>query len=370
MSKDKDQKKKEPGFRDTIRSDFRQANLPKSVRQDYREVLEFFLTDERKEQLAHMNAFKKVFVIPFWLFKAMYLHLTPARRILLLVGVGLLLFFQTTVSSGDVSTSTNWHIVGGFILLFILLLELKDKIIATDELEAGRAVQDALTPDAHPHFRNWDIWIHTIPANDVGGDLVDYIYVEEEKLGLSLGDVAGKGLGAALFMAKLQATLRALAPSRSSMADLACKLNDIFARDGIPNRFASLLYLEVTHDSGAIDFVNAGHMPPLLLRGEELRELERGGAALGILTKTEYRTQHVALEAGDILCVYSDGLTEARNEHGEFFGDERFRKLLARLGTLDAGRIGEHLIERIRRYAGDASQHDDISLLLLRYTPE
>ncbi len=369
MNQENTHKKKEPGFRETIRSDFRQGDFRKSVRQDWREVLEFFLSDERKEELKRMSMFKKVFLVPYWLFKAMYMHLTPARRLMLLIGVIMLLFMQTTVSSGNVSTSTNWHIVGGFIILFILLLELKDKIMARDELEAGRAVQDALTPDEHPKFANWDIWIHTCPANDVGGDLVDYIPVGDQRLGLSLGDVAGKGLGAALFMAKLQATMRALAPQRESVADLARQINDIFERDGIPNRFASLVYLEIVNGSGEVQFVNAGHMPPVLLRGEELRELDRGSAALGILANADYRTQSITLQAGDILCVYSDGLTEARNERGEFFGDDRFRRLLSRLGSLTAAQIGNHLLERIRRFTGDARQHDDISLLLLRYMP-
>ncbi|MDT8325418.1 MAG: PP2C family protein-serine/threonine phosphatase [Bacteroidota bacterium] len=370
MSQDNTHRTKEPGFRETLRSDFRQGDFRKSVRQDWREVRAFFLSDEQKQRLDSMSMFKKVFVVPYWLFRAMYMHLTPARRLLLLTGVVMLLFMQTTVSSGNMSTSTNWHIVGGFIILFILLLELKDKILARDELEAGRAVQEALMPDAHPRFPNWDIWIHTCPANDVGGDLVDYINVDEHRLGLSLGDVAGKGLGAALFMAKLQATLRALAPQRASVADLARQVNLIFERDGIPNRFASLLYLEVSSDSGDVHFVNAGHMPPLLLRGDQLTELERGSAALGILSDPAYRTQSHTLVPGDILCVYSDGLTEARNERGEFFGDERFYKLLSRLGNLDAARIGTHLLERIHRYTGDARQHDDISLLLLRYAPE
>ncbi|MCB2203237.1 serine/threonine-protein phosphatase [bacterium] len=369
MSQQNTYEKKEAGFRETLRSDFKQQDFRKSVRQDWQEVLEFFLSDERKERLKHMSMFKKVFVVPYWLFKAMYMHLTPARRVLLLIGVIMLLFMQTTVSSGDVSTTTNWHIVGGFLILFILLLELKDKIMARDELEAGRVVQDALMPDTHPTFENWDIYIHTIPANDVGGDLVDYITVCDDKLGLCLGDVAGKGLGAALFMAKLQATMRALAPQRSSVADLAGQINAIFARDGIPNRFASLLYLEITRESGAMEFVNAGHMPPILLRDGEPVELERGSAALGILASATYRTQSVTLQPGDLLCVYSDGLTEARNERGEFFGDERFRRLLSRIGELDAEHVGNHIIERIRRYTGDARQHDDISLLLLRYKP-
>lgn len=362
------QKEGQTGFRETLKSDIRQRDLSKTMRQDYREVREFFLTDAQRDQLLRMNWFKKIFVLPFWLFRAMYMRLTPARRLLLLVGLFFTVFARASVNAGDVTIS-NGHLIGALIFLFILLMELKDKIVARDELQAGRAVQTALMPPEAPEFENWDIWTHTCPANDVGGDLVDYLPVGEERLGLSLGDVAGKGLGAALFMAKLQATLRALAPGRSTIDALGGEMNGIFERDGIPNRFASLVYLEITPGSGTIHFLNAGHMPPLHLHDGNVEELPRGGPALGIVAKAEYDMQTVTLAPGDTLCVYSDGLTEARNMGGEFFGEERFRKLLGQVASLDPSRMGDHILQRIRRFTDEASQHDDISLLILRYAP-
>lgn len=354
----------EAGFRETLKSDFRQEDFAKNIRRDWQEVVEFFMTDERREELRNMHVVKKIFVVPFWLFKAMYLHLTPARRILLLIGL-VLSFIEVRAGGGDASVS-NGHIFGVLLLLFILLLELKDKILARDELEAGRAVQSALMPEEHPDFPGWDIWIHTHPANDVGGDLVDYLPVGEGRLGLSLGDVAGKGLGAALFMAKLQATLRALAPGRESIPALGEKLSGIFDRDGLPNRFTSLVYLEIASDSGEIRFLNAGHMPPLHLTAAGITELPRGGAALGILKQATFTEQRVELRPGEILIVYSDGLTEAQNEGGEFFGEERLRRLLSRIQGLDASRMGEHILERVQRFTGESRQHDDLSLMILR----
>jgi len=356
------------GFRETLKSDIRQRDLSKTMRQDYREVREFFLTDAQRDELQRMNWFKKMFVLPFWLFRAMYMRLTPARRLLLLAGIVFTVFTRASVNAGDVTIS-NGHLIGGLIFLFILLMELKDKIVARDELQAGRAVQTALMPPEVPEFDDWEIWTHTCPANDVGGDLVDYLPVGPDRLGLSLGDVAGKGLGAALFMAKLQATLRALAPSRSTIDSLGLELNGIFERDGIPNRFASLVYLEIAPGSGAVQFLNAGHMPPLHLHDGVVDELPRGGPALGIVARAEYTTQNVTLKPGDTLCVYSDGLTEARNMAGEFFGEERFRKLLGQVATLDPAKMGNHILQRIRRFTDEASQHDDISLLILRYAP-
>jgi hypothetical protein len=354
----------QPGFRETLKSDFRQEDFAKNIKRDWDEVVEFFMTEERREELRSMNWVKKLIVVPFWLFKAMYLRLTPARRILLLLGI----FFSFINIQGDVGNTSisNGHMFGVLLLLFILLLELKDKILARDELEAGRAVQMALMPEEHPRFEGWDIWIHTSPANDVGGDLVDYLDVENDRLGLSLGDVAGKGLGAALFMAKLQSTLRALAPGRESIPLLGAKLSSIFDRDGLPNRFASLVYLEVTHDSGTVSLLNAGHMPPLHIRGDEITELARGGPALGIVKHSSFVEQRVELKPGEVLLVYSDGLTEAQNARGEFFGDERLRRLLSRIQGLDATRTGKHILERIEHFSGDMRQHDDLSLLILR----
>ncbi len=370
MSQQQKQKQKsssgEPGFRETFKSDIRQEDFAKNVRRDWDEVIEFFMTEERREELREMNWVKRLFIVPFWLFKAMYLHLTPARRILLLLGV-VFSFMNIETQAGDASFSTG-HLIGVVLVLFILLLELKDKILARDELEAGRAVQMALMPTENPRFRGWDIWIHTHPANDVGGDLVDYISVENERLGLSLGDVAGKGLGAALFMAKLQATLRALVPGRDSIAWLGSELSAIFDRDGIPNRFASLVYLEVTHDSGEVAMLNAGHMPPLHVHDGRISELPRGGPALGIIRHSTYEEQRVELGPGEILLVYSDGLTEAQNESGDFFGEERLRRVLLRVPGLESAGIGEHILNHIKSFTGEMRQHDDLSLLILRRT--
>lgn len=352
------------GFRETLKSDFRQEDFVKNIRRDWEEMVEFFMTEERREELRSMNLVKKIFLIPFWLFKAMYLRLTPARRILLLLGI-FFSFVTFQASTGD-TTVSNGHLFGVLLLLFILLLELKDKLLARDELEAGHAVQMALMPDEHPRFHGWDIWIHTSPANDVGGDLVDYLSVGDDRLGLSLGDVAGKGLGAALFMAKLQSTLRALAPERENIPSLGAKLSSIFDRDGLPNRFASLVYLEVTHDSGVVSVLNAGHMPPLHVRGGDITELPRGGPALGIVKHSSYEEHRVLLNPGEILLVYSDGLTEAQNPNGDFFGDERLRRLLSRIQGLDATHTGRHILERIERFAGEMRQHDDLSLMILR----
>jgi hypothetical protein len=352
-------------LRATLRSDFQSIDLKEGIRRDYREMLALFLTDDQKKALAKMGIVRKALYIPFWVFRAMLLRLTPARRFLLLVGVLLLVFNHNSEASG----MSGGQLLGALLFLFILVLELKDKLLARDELATGRAVQMALMPDEHPSFAGWDIHLFSRPANDVGGDLVDYIYVGADRLGLSLGDVAGKGLGAALFMAKLQATIRALAPARTSITEFGAQLSEIFDRDGIPGRFASMVYLEIRRDHGDIELLNAGHMPPLLLRNSRLEELPRGGPALGLLHHHDYEEQRLVMNAGDTLLVYSDGVTEARNSAGEFFDDERLAKFFLRYHSLPVTELGKLLVERVDHFTGDAPRHDDLSLLILRRLP-
>ena len=361
----KEHKAKEQGFGQTLREDFQRGGLHKDLWQDISEVMEFFLTEERRRQFEHMNPVKKVFVLPFWLFRALIFKLTPARRILLIIG-SVLLVVSPANSSGE---AQNWHLLGGLTLVFILLLELKDKLLARDELEAGRVVQAALMPDATPDFPGWDIWIHTQPANDVGGDLVDYLATGDGRMCLSLGDVAGKGLGAALFMAKLQATIRALIPSPLSLSEFGAKLNGIFCRDGLPNRFSSLLHICIKERSGVVQLLNAGHMPPLVSDGSDIRELSRGGPALGIMADAQYSEQSVELKMGEVLFVFSDGLTEAQNDRGDFFGENRLKKLLPRLVEFSAEEIGGHILRSVERFTGVRRPSDDLSLLILRRLP-
>jgi len=122
-------------------------------------------------------------------------------------------------------------------------LELKDKLHAKTELEEGRSVQNALMPEENPKVDGWDIWLYTRPANDVGGDLLDFTKISENNYGISLGDVAGKGLSAALLMAKLQSTIRAIVPDYISLSEFGNKLNHIFCRDSLPKLFSSLIYI-------------------------------------------------------------------------------------------------------------------------------
>lgn len=346
--------------------DLRRGDFQYTVRRDIRDVYVFYLDEDRRARLASMNRFARFWVLLAWLAREVILNLSPARRILLLASA-LMALQDDLVFQGDGMTfRLDLSGLGYVLLLFILLLELKDKLLARGELETGRAVQMSLLPSESPAFPGWDIWLYTQPANDVGGDLVDYLNIDESRLGLALGDVAGKGLGAALLMAKLQATLRALATEAPSLAQLGESMNEIFWRDQVAGRYATLAYLELQTGSKSVRLLNAGHLPPFVITPDACRELEPSSQPIGILPGARFVEQTFTVQAGETVLVYSDGVTEARNGSGEFFGDERLAALLPRLHGLPARAAADLVLGEVRRFMGEERYPDDLSLIVLR----
>lgn len=357
----------EPKIGSVLLDDLRQGDFFGTVKRDFRELKGFMFTEERQKRLKEMGRVKRWFFILWWLLKALILKLTPARRILVIIGLVLVFATRSVNYEGhDFRVHSDTAAAGAVIILFVLMLELKDKLTAQKELEAGRAVQVALMPERSPQVPGWSLWLFTRSANEVGGDLVDFMRVDGNRFGVALGDVAGKGLRAALLMAKLQATLRALVPDVVSLAELGTKLNQIFSRDSIPTIFASLAYLEIQSESDLVRILNAGHFPPLVVRGTRVEKMEKGGAALGILHTATFTEQRIDLGKGDTLLVYSDGVTEARNERGDYFGEQRLLGLLPQLTGVGTALIGESLVAEVDRFMGQARASDDLSIALLR----
>jgi sigma-B regulation protein RsbU (phosphoserine phosphatase) len=190
--------------------------------------------------------------------------------------------------------------------------------------------------------------------------------LKDTRAGITMADVAGKGLRAALLSAKLQATLRALATGQESPAVLCNQINRIFHRDSIPSIFASLLYAEISSDSGTIRYVNAGHLPPFHLTNDKVQEQDKGELALGLAPNFSFTERTIILNRDELFFAYSDGLTEACNEAGEFFGLERLKLFLTKTRHLDVNAIGDLLIEEVDRFTGQARVNDDLSVIILK----
>jgi len=370
MTNQKSTKKSDPRIGRTIRDDLHNVKIKDDFSGEYKDLKEYFLTDERKENLKTMSGFKKFFVLPWWLLKSLYFKLTPFRRLLLVVGIIFLIVSgRTGYDSGNDSFTLNaTALLSGLIFLFIIALELKDKLHAKTELAEGRAVQKALMPESQPEVSGWDIWLYSKPANDVGGDLLDIIKLEDNKFGVSIGDVAGKGLSAALLMAKLQATVRALSPNFQSLSELGKKINEIFFRDSLPQLFASLIYIEIKSDNSDLKMFNAGHPPPLIIKENSFIKLEKGSPALGLIANPDFDEKSFEFKNNDLLVAYSDGVTEAHNEDGNFFGEMSLKKELSNINDLDSKQIGEKLITAVDNFVGKAKVHDDLTIAILRRT--
>jgi hypothetical protein len=334
-----------------------------SLKRDIEDIRSFYLTDDARARVEDMGNVQQSVYITAAVLKSMFLKLTPARRLML--GIAVLLFFAG-MDGALMPTAA-----GFLALLFILMLELKDKLLAQDELAAGRAVQFALMPERSPNLPGWTSWVYSRPANDVGGDLVDHLRLSEDRLFVTVGDVAGKGLPAALFMARLQATLRALASDTSEMSALGERVNAIFYRDGLRERFASVLHLDVRANDGHLSVLNAGHFPPIVVRASgRLESLPHGGPALGMIRDATYEVHSLSLEPGDAVVVYTDGVTEARDEMGTFFGEERFRRTLSSSAGSRAAVVGRNIVESVERFVGEARPTDDLSLVVLTRTAD
>ena len=358
-----EEEKEEPRFWKTVREDIHRGDFKRTLSQDFRELKDFYLSKSQKNRLSQMGLIKRWFFTFIWLFKILILRLSSTRRLLLLIGI-ILIFISR--NNNDNNTS-SLYIVGGFLLLFVLMLELKDKLLAHHELSEGRLVQQTLMPKENPAVPGWEVWLFTRSANDVGGDLVDYIRIDKKRIGLTLADVSGKGLGAALLMAKLQATIKAIVPDYQSLDQLATKINRIFYRDTLRSSFASLVFLELENKFGEIRFINAGHFPPIKLEGNKTTELPKGSSAIGLSQKSAFKEQQVTLKKGNLLLIYSDGLTEARNMRGDFFGEKRLFDLLSQKDSSSAQELGERLLKEVDKFIGDARRNDDLSMVVLRF---
>jgi hypothetical protein len=360
----------EPSLRKVVIQDIREAgarrDFHRTLGRDLRSIYRFYLDAEERARLESMGRVRRALFLVPRIFKSLLFKLSPARRLMLLLGLVLSAFRDTGITWGTARISTNLSFWGFLLVLLVLMLELKDKLLAREEIEVARQVQIALLPREHPEIAGWSVWSCSRPANDVGGDLVDYLPLPGGRTGMALGDVAGKGLGAALLMSKLQATLRALVQGGGSLDALGASLNAILHRDGLENRFATLFYLEVEPSSGRVRYLNAGHNPPLLVHGLSLERLGASSLPLGMFESVSYAEGVLDLEPGESLVAYSDGLVEAAGPAEEEFGMERLERSVARLAGAAPRSLGESLLAELDGFVGEERPADDVSLLILR----
>ena len=342
---------------------------------DARASYGFYRKDVDWEEIQRLPRWHRPFHIAKDIFWAMLMKMTPARRILLLLALVLLLVSGTgfTFQTGHttVAFDLKFELFAALIFLLLLSLELADKVTMKRDLEIAREIQTWLVPSEAPEVPGADIAFATRPQNSVAGDYYDAFYPDpgnKERLVVVIADVAGKSVPAALLMATLQASLRTIAGEGASVEDLVTRLNryaSAYSLDG--RRFTTAVLGEYSTVTRKLTYVNAGHNAPILRRANgALEKLETGGLPLGIKVDASYQTASLELNPGDALILFTDGVIEAFNELGQEFGNERWLATIRGLPDWNGQLCLRYLMERVDQFVGRTRQADDITCLVFR----
>jgi sigma-B regulation protein RsbU (phosphoserine phosphatase) len=259
-----------------------------------------------------------------------------------------------------------------------LILESKEKERLEAELEIAREVQSQLFPSQVPHLKTLELVGICNPARTVSGDYYDFVPIDSEWIAFAIGDIAGKGISAALLMASIQSSLRAqlihgngqpalphgnLPVSTSKLVTL---LNRQLYENTSVEKFASF-YCAVYNDrTGNLIYTNAGHPPPMLVRGGKVTRLQISGMVLGVLPDNQYESDAISLEPDDLLVAFTDGITEPENEYGEEFGEQRLTDLLIHNARKPLDELITIIAQAVGEWSRSPEPHDDMTLLMAR----
>jgi sigma-B regulation protein RsbU (phosphoserine phosphatase) len=244
--------------------------------------------------------------------------------------------------------------------------------LVNKELEVATEIQARFFPQQTPNLEGYEVAGCSIPAKDVGGDYYDFIPNPEPcQHGFVVADVTGKGVPASLLMATMRATLRAnIQNNPNDIVQALRQVNGDIYRDSPVDKFITSIYCNLDYESHELSYVNSGHNPPYIVRANDNRieELDQGGVMLGIMEEIDLPKATLSIDKGDILMLFSDGVTEATNPSGELFSEERFEQWLLDHNQLSAEEMKDALLKTLRDYADGSPQSDDITFIILKRT--
>jgi phosphoserine phosphatase RsbU/P len=351
------------------------SQFEKDARSSYR-----FYYRGLDEAAANVSPGRRFLFTARQLFWAILEKLTPARRVLLLAALVMLIIpsggFTFHDQSGNVhGVQMDLHFWSGLVLFIVLVLEVADRVVMKRDLEIAKEIQTWLLPGVPPQIPGIAVAYMTRPANTVAGDYYDVFprpgrTPQEDRVFLIVADVAGKSIPAAMLMATLQASLRTLSNTHSSLAEIVTGLNQYACTNSQGGtRFTTAFLAELDPATRQLIYINAGHNAPMLRRATGMMDrLERGGLPLGILIDAKYESGAVTLGTGDWLLIFTDGLVEANNTKGDEFGEERTVALLnAGINATPAEKLTQ-LTAALDAFVGNTPQHDDVTAMLLKCT--
>lgn len=331
------------------------------------------LTRDQDTDLEPQEAARKFFHRAKVVFLGLSYKLSPARRILFvlclvfaILGLVSPTSFEFSADGADVylDFSPLWFLVAIGGLLWLLAMELVDRVRVRDELEVARKLQSDLLPDTAPQLEGWDFAHSYRTANEVGGDYYDFQPLPGGRVAILMGDASGHGIAAGLLMAISNATLKTaidLDPEPQAVAEL---LNSALCRTGDRRAFMTLFYGLLEPATGRLDYVCAGHPFPFLRRaGGEILELGSGTLPLGMRSQLKLPQNQVTIEPGDLIVLFTDGLPEAiSGEAGEAFGFQRIRHLLGTVGSPAA--VHDRILLAFDQHVGHDPLTDDLTLVV------
>jgi hypothetical protein len=311
----------------------------------------------------------------FW---AVFEKLSPARRVLLLFALVLLVIpesnFQYTGANGKVQIGEfNFHFWSALILLVLLMLEIADRVVMKRDLQIAREIQTWLLPGAPPQIPGLAIAYATRPANTVAGDYYDVFprpgkTNADNRVVLAVADVAGKSIPAAMLMATFQASLKTLSTAQVPLAELASNMNRYACTNSQGGlRFTTAFLAEYDPARRTLDYINAGHNNPILRRASgQIERLDVGGLPFGIQPEVQYQSGNVTLTPGDWLIVFTDGLVEAENARQEDYGEMRLMTAIEAGKMLEPSEMLKRLMAEVDLFVGTTPQHDDVTCMLIK----
>jgi len=235
------------------------------------------------------------------------------------------------------------------------------------ELALAARIQEDFLPKANPSCENFDIAGKNIPCHQVGGDYYDFLAIDPRRIGIAVADVSGKGVSASLLMASLRAALHSEAGPGYRLPAMAARLNDFVEQSSAINAFITFFYGDLDKDSGELTYVNAGHNPPLVLsRTGTAGYLETSGLCLGMFPKSVYEAHTQVLKSGDIMVVFTDGITESRNPEGEEFGADRLAEVCRKNRKASASELIAEIYRELEVFTGNAPAGDDRTLVVVK----
>jgi hypothetical protein len=352
-------------FWDRTTDNLRMRDLWRQFKSEARSGYGLYSRDVDWSEVNKSRGVRRYFAGAWALFQAMLMKLTPARRVLLLFAL-LLLLVNPQIRPWSITI--DLAPLGGLMLFVLLALELADRVTMKRDLTIAQGVQRMLLPSEPPDVPGLDLAFAMRPQNTVAGDYYEAIYPLEvdgaaPRLLVAIADVAGKSMPAALLMATFQASLHTMLAAGAPFDEIAEGLNRYASAHSLEGlRFTTAFLAEIDVDSGAMRYVNAGHNPPILQRRSgAIERLEEGNVPFGIFADVTYLCTEVGLAAGDRLVMFTDGVAEAQNDKGEQYGELRLLQQLVGAGAESAAETVRRIMATVDVFVGTAQQHDDIT---------